>query len=278
MRKLFFALTIGAFIGTTTAQELPVPSPACKIEQRVGLTDVTIEYSRPGVKERKIFGDLVPYNKVWRFGANKNTLITFSTDVTIDGKELKAGTYSVFATPNKEEWTVAFNTDTEQWGAGNYTSEKDALSMKVKPEEVKKHESFTLMIGDIHVDHATICMVWDNVKIKIPFKIKTDQIAMANIESAIKEGKDLDVVYYMAARYFHSSKKDVKTAMEYIEKSLNVKEGFKCLFLKAQILEEEGKNKEAIDAAEKAMKLAQKEGNDGWADYINETLKRLKEK
>ncbi|MCB0478390.1 MAG: DUF2911 domain-containing protein [Crocinitomicaceae bacterium] len=272
MRKLFFALTIGAFIGTTTAQELPAPSPGCKIESRVGLTDVTLEYSRPSVKGREIFGSLVPYDKVWRFGANKNTMVTFSTDVTIDGKELKAGTYSIFATPNKEEWTIAFNTDTEQWGAGGYTTEKDALSIKVKPEEVKKHETFTLMVGNLSNKGATICMVWDNVKIKIPFKVKTHAIALANIEAAIKEGKDLDVVYYTAARYFHSSKNDDKTAMEYIEKSLKVKENFKCLFLQAQIFEGQGKMKEAIDSAEKAQKLALEEKNEGWASYIKETL------
>lgn len=268
MKKLLFALTIGAFISTTTAQELPVPSPSCKMEQKVGLTDVTIEYSRPGVKGRTIFGDLVPYDKVWRFGANKNTMITFSTDVTIDGKELKAGTYSIFATPNEKEWKISFNTDIEQWGAGDYTEDKDALSIKVKPMEVKKHETFTMMIGNIGTNGASLCMVWDNVKIKIPFKVKTHEIAMKNIENAIKEGKDLDQVYYNAARYFNSGKNDDKTAMEYVEKSLKEKENFRAMYLKAQILHSQDKNKEAIEAGEKAQKLALEAKNEGWANYI----------
>lgn len=278
MKKLLFALTIGAFIGSTNAQELPVPSPGSKLEQKVGLTDVTLEYSRPGVKGRKIFGELVPYGKVWRFGANKNTMVTFSTDVTIDGKELKAGTYSIFATPTEKEWTIAFNTDTEQWGAGNYSSEKDALSVKVKPQKNSKHETFTLEINDVTTNGAVISMVWDEVRVNIPFKVNTHKIAMANIEAAIKEGKDLDQVYYQAARYFHTGRKEDKTAMEYIEKSNKVKENFRATYLKAQILMGQDKKDDAIAAAEKAMKLAMDAKEDGWANYIKGNLEEMRKK
>jgi len=264
MKKVLFALAFGAIVSTSVAQELPVPSPGSKLEQKVGLTDVTIEYSRPGMKGRKIFGDLVAYDKVWRFGANKNTMITFSTDVVIKGKDLKAGTYSVFATPKKDgEWTIAFNTDTEQWGAGNYTNDKDAISVKVKPAKHEKQETFTLEINDIHSNGATISMLWEEVEINIPFKVNTDQIALNNIEAAIKEGKDLDQVHYKAARYFHGTKNDDKKALEHVEASLKVKEGFRALFLRAQIHLAAGKNKEAIDDGEKAMKQAQKAEENG---------------
>ncbi len=277
MKKVLFALAFGAFLSTSIAQELPVPSPSCKLEQRVGLTDVTLEYSRPGVKGRTIFGDLVPYDKVWRFGANKNTMITISTDIMIQGKTLKKGTYSIFATPSKKEWTIAFNTDTEQWGAGNYTSEKDALSIKVPAKEHAKHESFTIEINDVSANGAIISMIWDEVQVNIPFKVETDKYALANIEAAIKEGKDLDKVYYQAARYFHG-KKDAKTALDYIAKSLKEKEGFRALYLRAQIHLDAGKNKEAIDDGEKAMKLALDAKQEGWASYIKENLAKWRDK
>lgn len=278
MKKVLFALAFGAMVTTSVAQELPVPSPSSKLEQRVGLTDITLEYSRPGVKGRKIFGELVPYDKVWRFGANKNTMITLSTDIYIDGKKLEKGTYSIFATPNAKEWTIAFNTDKEQWGAGNYSTDKDALSIKAEPKEHSKQESFTLEINNIQPTSAELSMIWDNVEIVIPFKVKTDEIALSNIDAAIKEGKDLDKVHYNAARYFHSTKKDDKKAMEHIGKSLKVKEGFRTIYLRAQIHLDAGKTKEAIKDGEKALKLAMAAEEKGWAEYIKGNLTKWSEK
>jgi hypothetical protein len=119
MKKVTSLFTALLILGGLSAQEMPAPSPAAMVMQRVGLTDITIEYSRPGVKSRMIFGDLVPYNKLWRTGANKATLIKLSTDAKINGQEIKAGSYSIFTIPGEEEWVVIFNKDTELWGTGN---------------------------------------------------------------------------------------------------------------------------------------------------------------
>jgi hypothetical protein len=276
MKKLLLSLAVGLIFGSVQAQELPQPSPHCKIEQKVGLTDITLDYSRPGVKGRTVFGELVPYDKVWRFGANKNTMVTFSTDAKIAGKDLKAGTYSVFATPSKGEWTIAFNSNIEQWGEGEYTTEKDVLSVKVKASEHHMHETFTIEINTITNNSGVIAMVWEKVKVEIPFTVDTDANAKNNIEEALKKGEDLDKVNYAAARYYHSSKKDSKTAMEYCDKSLKIKETHRAMYLKAQILNADGKKDDAIKTAMKAKELATKAESKGWADYIQENIDKWK--
>lgn len=277
MKKLLLAMTIGLFIGSTQAQELPKPSPHCKIEQVVGLTTVTLDYSRPSAKGRTIFGDLVPYDKVWRFGANKNSMITFSTDAKIHGKEIKAGTYSIFATPSKDgEWLIAFNTDIEQWGAGNFDKAKNAVAVKVKAEEAPMHETFTIEIKHITNGSAHLSMVWEKTRINIPFTVDTDAVAKKNIEEAIKKGEELEKVYYNAARYYSASLKDDKEAMNLIEKSLKVKETHNCMYLKATILKDMGKVDDAIATAKKAYDLAVKAESKGWASYIEENMNSWK--
>ena len=278
MKKVLIALSLGLFV-SVQAQKLPQPSPHCKVEQTVGLTDITLDYSRPGVKDRAIFGELVPYDKVWRFGANMNTLITFSTDVKIAGKDLKAGTYSMFAIPSKESsWMIAFNTDIEQWGAESYNEEKNALIVKIKPESSSFHETFTIEINSITNNSASITMVWDKTRINIPIELDTDAQAIKNIEEAIKKGEELEKVYYNAARYYFGSLKKKEDAMSYVERSLKTKETHNCYFLKAQILLDSNKKDEAIEAATKAYDLAVKAGSKGWANYIEGTLKEWKEK
>ena len=137
MKKSLLSIVLsGVFsLGLLQAQDLPMPSPAASVKQRVGLTDIEITYSRPGVKDRVIFGDLVPYNEMWRTGANKASAISFSTDVMIMGNELKAGTYAIFTTPGESEWEIIFNNNTEQWGTSAHKDEEDVLKIKVKSEE-----------------------------------------------------------------------------------------------------------------------------------------------
>jgi hypothetical protein len=148
-------------------------SPKAGIFQTVGLTDINISYSRPGVKARKIWGELVPYNKVWRTGADEATKFTFSTDVMIEGKKLPAGSYSFFAIPGQNEWTLIFNKVADQWGAFTYNEAEDALRIKVKPLTNSNHEwllySFTEMDSK-HPTTAQINLMWENIK--VPFKVE----------------------------------------------------------------------------------------------------------
>ncbi len=151
-------------------------SPKAEVMQTIGLTDVTISYSRPGVKGRKIWGGLVPYDKVWRAGANEATKITFSTDVIINGKKLPAGSYGFFVIPTQKEWTIIFNKIADQWGAFQYNEAEDAYRFKVTPQTANNHEWLEYTFSDMKVDtkgnnSAVINLIWG--KIKVPFTIET---------------------------------------------------------------------------------------------------------
>jgi hypothetical protein len=145
-------------------------SPKASITQTVGFTDITISYSRPGVKGRKIWGGLVPYDKVWRAGANEATKITFSTDVKVEGKKLSAGSYSFFAIPGKSDWTLIFNKTADQWGAFEYNEAEDAFRFTVKPEKGNFTEWLRYEITRTSDNTATISLLWENLK--VPFKVE----------------------------------------------------------------------------------------------------------
>lgn len=175
--SLFLVFSIMAGFMSLMAQQrsAPAPSPLAKFEQQVGLTDITITYSRPSVKDRAIYGGLVPYDKLWRTGANMATKIQFSKDVKIEGRALKAGEYSLFSIPGKNEWTLIFNTVTNQSGTGKYDESKDALRVKVKSSQMQgdmKIESFTIDINHLRDNSANLELLWD--KTYVAAKIEVD--------------------------------------------------------------------------------------------------------
>lgn len=273
MKKLLFLLSAGMFAINATAQDLPMPSPMGRVHQTVGLTEVKIDYSRPSAKGRKVFGELVPFDQVWRFGANSCTKISTSTDLMINGKVVEMGTYSIFATPSeKGMWTIALNSDIDQSGTSSYDTQKDVVSIQVKPITATFTETFTLEFANITHHSASIVMRWENLSVDIPFSVNTKEIAERNIATAIEKGEDLEKVYAKAAGYYYRSLNDSNTAMEYVEKGLVVKETHGLLFLKAQILHDKGDKKGAKDAAEKAYKLALDADAKGYADYIKSTM------
>jgi hypothetical protein len=277
MKKTLFIGLLSLSLMSASAQDLPKASPLCTSTQVVGLTNIKLEYSRPSVREREIFGSLVPYGEIWRLGANAPTMLTTDTPITIDGQTVKPGKYAIFAMPmEKDAWKIVFNTDTEQWGAGNYSEEKNIATVKVKPTEVHHTESLSITIEDLSTNGGSIVIAWAKSSVSIPFTVETDKIALKNIKKAIEKGEDLDKVYSRAASYYRDSKKDMKTAMTYADKSIALKESHSNLFLKAGILNEQGKNKEAIKLATKALELANKAESKGWADYISENIEEWK--
>ncbi len=157
--------------GQNKKEEVRV-SPKAEVMQTVGFTDVRISYSRPGVKDRAIWGKLVPYDAVWRAGANEATKISFSTDVTIEGKKLKKGAYSFFAIPGKTEWTLIFNKVADQWGAFEYNESEDALRVKVKTENASWQEWMAFTINKTSDNSAVIKLEWE--KLRVPFKVEVD--------------------------------------------------------------------------------------------------------
>ncbi len=278
MKKTFILGGLMLSMLTVNAQELPKPSPLATVTQMVGLNNIKLEYSRPSVKGRKVFGDLVPFEKVWRLGANAPTKLTTDKPMNFDGKELKPGTYAVFAIPTKEEWKVVINSDTEQWGAGNYDEKKNVIAVGVKPQETDFTETLSITIQDISSTSGKLVIAWDKTKVEVPFTVNTSKEAKENIEKAIKEGKDLEKVYANAGSYYWNAENDYKTALKYADKSIEVKPYHGNLFLKARILADLGKKDEAIQVGKRALKLAIKAENKGYESFISETLEKWESK
>lgn len=253
---------------TLKAQQIrmPSPSPSATFEQRVGLTDIILNYSRPGVKGRTIFGDLVPYDKLWRTGANMASRIAFSDDVKIEGKELKAGTYALFTIPGRDRWTIILNSNYNQGGTAQYKESEDALRVTVTPEKMaEKIETFTLDINDITDTSAKLWILWENTAVPIQIEVDVDAIVMADIESAFDPASDAGN-YFAAASYFYNTDRDLDQALEWINKSIELgNKRYWVVHLKANILKKKGECSAAIQAAEESKSMAKEAGNN---DYV----------
>ena len=256
--------------------ETPQPSPFTKIEQKVGLTDVTLEYSRPGMRGRKIFGHLVPYGKLWRTGANKNTMITFSDDVVVDGTTLKAGSYAIFVTPNESSWDVIFYNDTNNWGTPrNWDDSKVVAKTTVEtyamPMDV---ETWTISIDDLTNSSAQIGFIWENVYAGVKFEVPTDSKVSASIEKTMAGPAAGD--YYSAAVYNLTEGKDLEQAKTWMDKAMSMidKPGFWQLRQQSLLYAKLGDKKRAIETAKKSLVGAEEAGN---ADYVKMNKDSLKE-
>lgn len=267
---------IGMTFSVNAQIQTPQPSPFSKMEQVVGLTDVTVEYSRPNMRGRTIFGDLIPYGEVWRLGANQNTKIMFSTDVTVDGKTLKAGTYALYAIPNEKSWEVIFYTDSNNWGtpekwdeskvAAKVTAETYPLPMKI--------ETFTMSFDDLSSGGATLGIMWSDVYVGVTFKVPSDKMVSASIDKIMKGPGAGD--YYAAAVYYLQEDKDMKQAKEWIDKAMSMtpKPMFYQLRQQSLIYAKAGDKKGAIDIAKKSLAASEAAGN---ADYVKMNKDSLKE-
>jgi tetratricopeptide (TPR) repeat protein len=253
MKKVTSLFTALLILGGLSAQEMPAPSPAAMVMQRVGLTDITIEYSRPGVKSRMIFGDLVPYNKLWRTGANKATLIKLSTDAKINDQEIKAGSYSIFTIPGEEEWVVIFNKDTELWGTGNYTQRNDALRIRIPSEKTEFTERFTIHIDNMTDNSADIIMAWSTTKIVLPVTVEVEEQTEANITQAMNDGAR---AYRNGAEYY-SKKGDHEKALSLIDQSIAMNDNWYSNWVKAKIILASGDKKAAKKQGEKALEMGE---------------------
>jgi hypothetical protein len=277
MKKIILSLFVAAFAFSTTAQiKTPAPSPFQKIEQKVGLTDVTLEYSRPGMKGRTIFGDLVPFDKVWRTGANENTKITFSTDVTVNGKELKKGTYAVYTKPGKQTWDIIFYADATNWGNPRKWDEtKVTTQVKATVQRMPmKIETFTMIFDDLTNNSAVLGILWEDVYVGVKFETPTDALVSKQITSIMNGPSAND--YYAAAAYYLEADKDIKQAQTWIDKAVEMtSEKPKFWFLRRQSLihAKAGNKKGAIKAAKESLKHAEKAGNAGYVKMNKASLK-----
>jgi hypothetical protein len=258
MRKtLITALALVATTSVFAQQQMrtPRPSPSATLTQAVGLTDITIKYSRPGVKGRTIWGDLVPYDKVWRTGANEATIITFSDDVTVEGQKLPKGTYSFHTIPGRDQWAVIFNSVADQWGSYSYDAAKDVVRVNVKPQAAEHAEWLTFEVPELTTDTAKIVVRWE--KIAVPFTVNTDSTArtMTQFKNAMKP--DWRTPY--SAADFAFNNKGVATDEEvnaWVEQSLKANANIANLYLKARIAQRAGNKADAIRFGEQAIAAA----------------------
>jgi DUF2911 family protein len=265
--KLFTLLFVLASLSFQAQIKTPAPSPGAKVEQKVGLTDVTLEYSRPSMRNRTIFGDLVPFGKLWRTGANARTKITFSTDVTIDNKELKAGTYAIFTIPDKDSWEIVFYT--EYAGAGA-PSELDESKVALKTTS-KVHplgfpmETYTMGFGDLADGNSgMLYIMWEKTSVGIKIEVPTEEIAMKSIDKVLAGPSAND--YFGAGSYYFSTGKDLKKALEWVNKAVEMSpKAFWMTRQKSLIQAKMGDKKGAIETAKISLEVSQKAGND---DYI----------
>src|SRR5215469_14162509 len=254
--------------------QLPRPSPAAKVTQTVGLTEITVEYSSPSVKGRKIWGAVVPYGQVWRAGANQATKITFSKDVTVGSTSVPAGSYAFFVIPTANEWTLILNKDFNQNGTDKYKPELDAVRFTVQPKAIPHRERLAYLVADFTDDAASLDLEWEKLRASLPIKLGTQAQALANIKAAT-DGAWAPL--NSAARYMLETVKDYDTGLQLVDKSIASKEHWFNLWTKAELLNAKGKRKEALTYAQKAKQLGEKTPQSFFlAEDVNKALKEWK--
>jgi hypothetical protein len=261
------------FTATVNAQQLktPAPSPFQSIKQAFALADVTVEYSRPSAKGRVVYGDVVPFGKTWRTGANASTKITFMEDVKVEGNDLKAGTYAIYSVPNKDSWDIMFYKDLMLGGdVTNYKAENEVLRIKVKPQALANHwETFTFDFMNLKSNSMDVAMIWEKTMVSFNVKAEIDTKIMANIDKIMATDSR---PYYSAASYYYENDKDLKQAMTWIEKAVELNpKAYWVATLKAKIQLKMKDTKGATETANKAIALAKADGDDAYVK-MNEKI------
>jgi tetratricopeptide (TPR) repeat protein len=256
MKKLFtlsFAVLITAGV---FAQDLPQPSPKAMVMQTFGLTDVTIEYSRPGVKGREVFGDLVPFDQLWRTGANAATKITVSNDVMIGDKALKAGSYSIFTIPGKDSWKVMFNTDATA-STGRYDEANNAVEIDVKPMEAPSTERMMFSFRNVTDNTTDVQLNWATTAISFTMSADASAQAVKNIENEIAKIEGAYGVYNSSARYYYDNDLDIEKALAWSKKSVEIDAKFWNVYTLSLIQHKMGDTKAALKTAAQSLKLSE---------------------
>jgi len=264
MKKIILLSTIFCYSFISAQIKTPQPSPTATIIQKVGVSDISVEYSRPGAKGREIFGDLVPYGKMWRTGANKATKITFNEDCIFRGKKIKKGSYSLFTIPDMDVWSVLLNNDTELWGVGDYDKKKQVCNIETKVINSKDFtESFTIEFGKFKSFSSTMSLKWANTQIDIIIKSESskDKI-LKDYKELLNNGPSAND-YYNGAKFVADNAGDYEAALEWINIAIEKrKDAFWMMYHKARILSLVGNEEEAVYLAINTIKIASKKEDD----------------
>ena len=269
MKKIKLTLLL-SLVGVMSFAQIktPQPSPNASFKQAFGLGEISVNYSRPQVKGRVIFGDLVPFDKLWRTGANASTKVTFTDDVTIEGSKLPAGEYALYTIPGKAEWTIIFHKNTTLWGLGDpgdYKEENDALRIKVKPQMNSAVENLTISVSDITSNTCKMNLEWEKTKVSFGITTDIDTKISASIEKTLNPKPDANS-YYSAASYYFENDKDLNKAIEWVNMAIAGRpDAFWMVHLKAKIYKKLNNKAAAIEAANLSKEIANKAGN---TDYV----------
>ncbi len=250
----------------------PAASPAASVSQTFGLTKVDINYSSPGVKGRQIWGALVPYDSVWRTGANKITDITFNTDVTVGGQKVKKGRYALATIPGKMSWTIILNSDADQWGVYSYKKSLDVARFNVSSQTCDMKERMTFMIEANSDSTATICLCWEKVKVSFDIMADTRGIVLKSIDDYANGTWS---TYARAANYYLDNNLDIKKAQAWAMVSVNMKEQYSNCYTYARILHMQGNNKDALKYATEAKTLGDKVNDENYQNNYRDKIAKL---
>ena len=269
MKKLFSVLFTAGIMLTAGAQvKMPAPSPTQTIKQDFGTAGSELKYSRPGMKERKIFGDLVPYKKLWRTGANAATMIRFNEPVEIKGKQIDTGSYALYTIPDVDSWEIIINKGTSNWGVDGYKESEDVARFTVTPMKMKtKLETFTMQFANIQPESCELHIMWEKTAVAIPIQVKIRDKIRAQIEEALKGDKK---PYWQAAQFYNEYDKNLPKALENVTKATESNpKAFWMWLYKARIQKEMGDKAGAMESSKRSLELATEEKND---DYIKMNL------
>ncbi len=276
MKKIFIAAVFALAIFQANAQlTTPQPSPTQTVKQNFGLANVELSYSRPAMKGRKIFGELVPFGKVWRTGANSATTLTFADDVTIGGTKMAAGKYGLLSIPDKSSWVLIISKQTDVTSPAAYKQDQDVVRVNVTPQKQKAStENFTIQFANIKPTSCDLQISWDKTMVTLPISTEIDSKVMAKIDELMKTDKP---PYFNAAMYYLDNGKDLTKALEWFDKAATAQpDAFWIHHQRANCLAKLGKTEEAKSTAQKSMELAAKAKNDDYVKLNENLLKTLK--
>lgn len=276
--KRLFSFTLAFLVCATAFAQLkmPAPSPLSTVTQAVGLAEISIKYSRPSAKGRKVYGDLVPFDKVWRTGANRPTKIKFDDEVIFEGNKVPAGEYTLVSFPSATEWTIVLNKDSKGNGAFTYQESDDVARFKVKPQTLPAHvENFTINIADITEKTAVIEILWEKTAVRFKIENEIASKIEKQITAQLNPAKDAGT-YSQIATYYLDTNQKLPEALELITKATDLAPRYWTLHTKAKIQAKLGKNKEAIESCNKSIELAKKDSDDGYVKMNEKLIEELK--
>ena len=265
-KSLWTLALVASLAGAAQAQiRTPQPSPSATVSQGIGLGKVTIDYSRPALKGRKMFGDQVPYGKVWRTGANTATKLTLDADMTINGKVVPAGSYALLTIPGENEWTIIINKTAQSFGAFAYKESEDFMRFTTKVEKLATPaEFFTIEFTDFTSTATNIAIRWENAQVKFSVKTDPDAQIMAQIQAETAKADAKPGVFSAAANYYFDTNRDLKQAREWADKVVEADKKYWTYYLRGKIAAKQGDCKTAKADAEAGLKMAQEAGDDAY--------------